>query len=130
MKPRWRTIGGLAALASLPVHLLVSPEVSISLAALTVGMIGAIYLGFAFSDGRQKIIAIETGAASLFALAAFGALVWSPWIAVLAFVGHGFWDYAHDHGVETAMPRWYIPFCAFYDWVFALGLSAIWILEG
>lgn len=126
----WRTIGGGAAVASLPVHLLVGHVTSVTIAGLTVGIIGAIYVGFALADGRGKIVRLEIGVATLFALAGFGAIMWWPWIAVIALAAHGLWDYAHDHGIETKMPRWYIPFCAVFDWVFASGLSAIWILRG
>ncbi len=126
----WRIVGGLLALATLPVHWFADPKHSVDVAAWAVAIIGAIYIGFAIWDGRRGIIGIEAGVAALFALAAVLTVVWFPWIAVVAFVAHGLWDLAHDHGVTTKMPRWYIPMCAFYDWVFAGGLSLIWLSKG
>jgi hypothetical protein len=126
----WRITGGLLAIATLPLHWFRSIPESIEAAAWAVVIIGAIYVGFAIHDGRRGIIGIEAGVAGLFAIAAYGTLYWSPWIAVAAFVAHGLWDLAHDHNVTTKMPRWYIPMCAFYDWVFAAGLSAIWLWKG
>jgi hypothetical protein len=121
----WRTVGGVAAIASLPIHLLVDHDISNLLAGLTLAMIGAIYIGFALTDGRRALIYTEALVAMLFLAASIASVLWSPWVAVGGFVAHGFWDFAHDHGVNTTMPRWYIPFCAFYDWVFALGFGAI-----
>jgi hypothetical protein len=121
----WRTVGSVAAIASLPVHLLVDHNVSNLLAGLTLAMIGAIYIGFALTDGRRAIIVVEALVATLFLIASIVSVLWSPWVVVGSFVAHGFWDFAHDHGVKTTMPRWYIPFCAFYDLVFAAGLGAI-----
>jgi hypothetical protein len=127
---RWRIIGGLAGIASLPIHMLVSTESSAIIAALVLGMVAAIYVGFALSDGRPDVIRTELFVASLFVLAAYCSVAISPWLAVLAFTLHGFWDFAHDHGVKTVMPRWYIPFCAIYDYAFASGLAAIIFWKG
>jgi hypothetical protein len=126
----WRVIGGLLAVATLPLHWFSPRAESIEAAAWAVGIIGLIYVGFAAFDGRKSIIGIEAGVAALFAIAAYGTIFWNPWIAVGAFAAHGLWDIAHDHGVDTRMPRWYIPMCAFYDWVFASGLTAIWLIRG
>jgi glycerol-3-phosphate acyltransferase PlsY len=125
----WRVAGGLLAVATLPVHWFSSAQESAEAAAWAVAIIGAIYVVFAAFDGRKGIIGIEAGVAALFALAAYATVSLSPWIAVAAFVVHGLWDLAHDHGITTKMPRWYIPMCAFYDWVFAIGLTAIWVIK-
>jgi hypothetical protein len=120
-------IGGGLAVATLPLHWFSERQDSVEAAAWAVAIIGAIYVVFAAFDGRKGIIGIEAGVASLFAIAAYLTMSWSPWVAVGAFVAHGLWDIAHDHGVKTKMPRWYIPMCAFYDWVFAIGLTVIWL---
>jgi hypothetical protein len=125
----WRIIGGLLAIATLPLHWFSTPAESANSAAWAVAIIGAIYIGFAAVDGRKGVIGLEAAVAGLFALAAYATIAWNPWVAVGAFVAHGLWDLAHDHGIDTKMPRWYIPMCAFYDWVFAIGLTAIWLLK-
>lgn len=51
------------------------------------------------------------------------------WAIPLACVLHGAWDVAHHRLVDTAMPRWNIPFCAVFDGVFAAGLVAAWALR-
>jgi hypothetical protein len=37
---------------------------------------------------------------------------------------------AHRERVPTRMPRWYVPFCAVFDWVYAAGLLGIWWKKG
>jgi hypothetical protein len=127
---RWPIIGVIAAIASLPVHLFIGDEASLLLAALALNMIGAIYIGFALADGRPAILRTEIFVGSLFGVLAFCAVMWSQWLVVVAFAAHGLWDFAHHRHVDTTIPRWYIPFCAVYDWVFAAGLTAIWIMKG
>ena len=121
------TIGAVLALATLPLHLLVSHELSVVLAALLVAVVGAIYIGFALRDGRLRNITIEIVIGVAFMGAAAIALTGHPWIIPAAFVAHGLWDAAHHRLVDTQMPRWYIPFCAVYDFVFAAGLTLIWL---
>ncbi|TFU03135.1 hypothetical protein EUV02_08035 [Polymorphobacter arshaanensis] len=120
------TIGAVLALATLPLHLLVTHATSVVLAALAVSAVGAIYIGFALRDGRGRNIGIECVVGMLFfAAGALGLLV-TPWAIPAAFVAHGLWDAAHHRLVDTQMPRWYIPFCAVYDFVFTAGLTLIW----
>lgn len=88
--------------------------------SVTLAVIGAIYLGFAFNDGRASIIVIEVLVAGVFiALALFG--LWSaPAFIAVGLILHAFWDLAHrPRGVATRLPSWYPPFCAAYDFVFA-----------
>ena len=120
------TVGGLAALASLPVHLLVPHGASVTLAALVLAAVAAIYVGFALVDARRKVVVTEIAVASVFLAAAAGGVWLTQWLIPVAYVGHAGWDVAHHRGVHTAMPRWYIPFCAVFDVVFAVGLTAIW----
>ena len=124
------TGSGLAVL-SLPLHLIVSAETSVVLASLTLALIAGVYLGFAFSDGRLSVMLTELFVALAFTAAALaGAMSWPVWIAV-ALGAHGLWDWAHHRErVPTRMPRWYVPFCAVFDWIYAAGLLGIWWKEG
>ncbi len=94
-------------------------------------LIAGVYLGFAFSDGRLSVMLTELFVALAFTAAALaGAMSWPVWIAV-ALGAHGLWDWAHHRErVPTHMPRWYVPFCAVFDWVYAAGLLGIWWKEG
>jgi hypothetical protein len=88
--------------------------------SVTLALIAAIYLGFAFLDGRVSIIVLELVAAGLFiALALLG--LWSaPAFIAVGLILHGFWDLAHrPRGIPTRLPSWYPAFCAAYDFVFA-----------
>lgn len=121
------TIGGVLAVATLPLHVLLSHANSVVLAGLLVAAICAIYIGFGLRDGRIGIVTTEIIVGSLFLVAAAAGLTVQPWAIPAAFVAHGLWDAAHHRLIDTAMPRWYIPFCAVYDFVFAAGLTAIWL---
>ncbi len=83
-------------------------------------MIGAIYMGFAFLDGRVSIVILElTVATGFIVLALLGLWVGHIFIAV-GLVLHGVWDLVHrPGGVTTKIPSWYPPFCAAFDFVFA-----------
>ena len=120
-------LGGGLAFASLPLHALLPHRLSVVLAALMLAAIGAIYVGFALRDGRTRAMATEVIVAALFFAAAAMGLTVDPWVIPVACFVHGLWDAAHHRHVDTAMPRWYIPFCALYDWVFAAGLTLIWL---
>ena len=124
------TGSGLAVL-SLPLHLVLPAETSVLLAALTLALIAGVYLGFAFLDGRLSVMMTELLVALAFTGAALAAAVsWPAWVAV-GFAAHGLWDWAHhQQRVPTRMPRWYVPFCAVYDWVYAAGLLGIWWMKG
>lgn len=50
------------------------------------------YIGFAVADGRPKIIAVESGIASLFVVVAAAAITGSPWLLVAGLVAHGIKD--------------------------------------
>ena len=45
----------------------------------------------------------------------------SPWILIVGLFLHGFWDIAHHNQTFklVKIPKWYIPFCATYDWTIA-----------
>jgi hypothetical protein len=121
------TLGGVLALAALPLHAMLPHRLSVELAALMLAAIGAIYVGFALRDGRTRTMAMEIIVATLFLFTAAISLTVNPWVIPAAYLAHGVWDAAHHRHVDTAMPRWYIPFCALYDWVLAIGLALIWL---
>src|SRR3954464_13155479 len=82
------TGSGLAAL-SLPLHLVLSAQTSVLLAALTLAFIAGVYLGFAFLDGRLSVMFTELLVALAFTGAALAAaLSWPAWVAV-GIAAHG-----------------------------------------
>jgi hypothetical protein len=88
--------------------------------SVALSVIGAIYLGFALSDGRISIIILELSLATGFVVLALLGLWLAPALVAIGLVLHGFWDLAHrPRGVTTKLPSWYPPFCAAYDFVFA-----------
>lgn len=94
--------------------------------AVTLALIAAIYLGFAFLDGRVSVVVLElTAAGSFIALALLG--LWSaPAFIAVGLILHGFWDLAHrPRGIPTRLPSWYPAFCAAYDFVFAGAFLAL-----
>jgi hypothetical protein len=101
------------------------------LAALTLALIAGVYLGFAFNDGRLSVMFTELFVALGFtSVALAGVISWPAWTAI-AIAMHGLWDWTHHReSVPTQMPRWYVPFCAVYDWIYAAGLLGIWWRAG
>jgi hypothetical protein len=87
--------------------------------ALGLAAIAAIYVGFAVSDGRVKIIAAESGVAFVFVLVAAAAITGTPWLLVVGFVGHGLKDLWQHRTHFVANTRWWPPFCMTVDWVVA-----------
>ncbi len=123
--------GLVFAVVTIAVHVLLGREASVLVASVVMAMIGAIYVGFALSDGRPRTIVIEVIVAFMFGGAALcGALV-SPWFIVAALIGHGCWDALHHRpSVLTKIPKWYIPYCAVYDIVAGVGLAVLWFMRG
>ena len=108
--------GGLLFLASVPVHLLVSKDVSVAIAAVTLALIGGAYIGFGARAAVARVFWIEFTGAVLFGLAALAGLVWH-WIALpLGLALHAVWDMAHHRRTFGApVPAWYISFCVVVD---------------
>ena len=87
---------------------------------VTLAVIGAIYVGFAFSDGRLPIVILELSFAMVLLVLALLGLWVAPALIAVGLVLHGLWDLAHrPRGITTKLPAWYPPFCAAYDFVFA-----------
>lgn len=88
--------------------------------SVTLAVIGAIYMGFAFLDGRVSIVILELSVATAFIVLALLGLWLAPAFVALGLILHGFWDLAHrPRGITTKLPSWYPPFCAAFDFVFA-----------
>lgn len=123
-------LGAILSLSSLPIHLFLPNIWSHNFAAILLGLISGIYIGSALNSASSKTLIIECGFA-LFCLsmALLGAVYWVYFIP-LAYVFHGFWDYLHHHLLQdNGIPKWYINFCAIYDWIFAAGITLIWIFS-
>ncbi|HSE41922.1 MAG TPA: DUF6010 family protein [Acidobacteriota bacterium] len=83
-------------------------------------MIGSIYMGFAFADGRIPIIVLELTVATVFIVLALLGLWQAPFFIGIGLILHGFWDLAHHpRAIKTKLPIWYPPFCAAFDFIFA-----------
>jgi hypothetical protein len=88
--------------------------------SVALAVIGAIYLGFALSDGRLPIVILELSVGTAFVVLALLGLWLAPVFVAVGLILHGFWDLAHrPRGITTKLPAWYPPFCAAYDFVFA-----------
>lgn len=88
--------------------------------SVTLAVIAAIYVGFAFSDGRISIVILEVAVGTIFIVLALLGLWQAPVFIAAGLVLHAFWDLAHrPKVVPTKLPAWYPPFCAAYDFVFA-----------
>ena len=118
--------GLIVGLFPLPVHFLLPTEISHQLAAITLVLIAGVYLGYAFRDGRIRLVLIELVGAVGFTAAAWLGINGYPSIILIALALHGFWDFLHNNFIDTEMPRWYIPFCAVVDWILSGSLFVIW----
>jgi hypothetical protein len=108
-------VGGLQAASPLAFWWLDASTVY----ALGVILIAAVYIGFAVADGRPKVIAAETGVASLFVVVAAAAITGSPWLLVAGLVAHGLKDLWQHRRQFVANTRWWPPFCLVVDAVAA-----------
>ena len=122
------SVGGLLALASLPLHVAITRWHSVELAAVTLAAVGAIYAGFGLQRGSVPQASGEVAVALVFIATALAGMWSVPLLIPAAFAAHGAWDMLHhaDSRLVT-VPRWYPPFCAVYDWTFAAGLTAVWL---
>lgn len=91
---------------------------ALDLIGLLLGVIAAIYIGFAISDGRQHVLLLEIGVAGGFILLALLGMWGKPVWLVVGFFAHGIWDILHHPGkVGTKVRKWYPPACVAYDWL-------------
>jgi hypothetical protein len=95
--------------------------------ALGLTLIAAVYIGLSVADGRPKVVAVETGVASLFVVVAALAVTGSGWLLVAGLAGHGLKDLWQHRTGFVANARWWPPFCATVDFV-AAALIAVAIV--
>ena len=111
-------VGFAIALFSItaPIHLLTDTETSISIAAITLALIGGAYIGLAVADGRPRVFWSEIAVALLFGAAAVFGILWH-WAALpIGLTLHAGWDLMHHNSHRLArIPKWYVPFCVVYD---------------
>jgi len=92
--------------------------------ALELALIASIYIGFSVADGRGRIVAVETGVASVFVVVAAAAVTGSAWLIVAGLAGHGLKDFWQHRTGFVANTRWWPPFCAAVDFVAAALIAA------
>lgn len=97
--------------------------------ALGLAAIAAIYIGFAVADGRARVIAVESGVATMFVVVAAAAVTGSPWLLVIGLAGHGLKDTWQHRRQFVANTRWWPPFCLVVDFTVA-AIIAVEILVG
>ncbi len=96
---------------------------------LLLAVIGAVYFGFAVSEGEVRSIVVQTISMTVFfCVAYFGVTEDNHLLLGLGFLAHGIWDvFHHEHHGPTEVRTWYPPFCAVADFVLAVPLLAGWI---
>ena len=97
--------------------------------ALGLAVIAPVYVGFAVADGRWRVVAVETGVATMFIIVAAAAITGTPWLLVVGLAGHGVKDLWQHRTHFVANTRWWPPFCLVIDWVVA-AIIAVEILAG
>jgi hypothetical protein len=117
----WGTVFGVFQAAS---PLVFFWQTTPTVCALGLTLIAAVYIGFAFADGRRHVVAVETSVAAVFVVAAAAAVLGPPWVIVAGLAGHGLKDLWQHRTQFVANTRWWPPFCAAVDWV-AAGLIAV-----
>lgn len=119
----WVLIACLIMLA----HIVLPRPYALDATAILLSIIASIYIGFALSDGREREIGLEIGAASVFILFAVGGLWLNPYLWPLGLILHALWDFMHhDSGVQTKVPQWYPPICVVVDVLLAVFLL-VWL---
>jgi hypothetical protein len=90
--------------------------------------VASYYLAFSVVDGRGEVMRSEVAIAAVFIAGAVLGFKRNPWIAVLAWGGHGVMDGFHHHLVHNAgVPQVWPGFCMAFD-VTAAALVALVIL--
>jgi hypothetical protein len=112
----------LAAGAALGAAILVIPAFlsapdAFGFLAVLLGMIAGVYLGFALQDGRVRAFRTEyVGIVAHGALATIALVTESAAVLAGGYLGHALWDAVHHpRGLDTVIPRWYVPLCIGYD---------------
>jgi hypothetical protein len=114
--------GGVLAVPGLILSSLLSDDTAFGFLAIMLGMIAAVYLGFALQDGRMRTYGIEyVGLIAFTAIATIALAEDSAVLLAAGYFSHGLWDAIHHpRGVDTAIPWWYVPMCMSFDAVVAV----------
>lgn len=89
---------------------------------LALGLVAAavIYLGLALVNGNARWLALEAAGVAGFAVVAWLGVRFSPWLLVLGWVAHVFWDVAlHIDQPQTLVGAWYPLGCVGFDLIVA-----------
>jgi hypothetical protein len=97
--------------------------------ALGLVLIASVYIGFSVADGRARVIAVETGVASVFVVVAAVAVTGSGWFLVAGLAGHGLKDLWQHRTGFVANTRWWPPFCATVDVVAATFIAGALVAD-
>ena len=125
--------GIAVGVATLVPHPFLPPDLSLSLAAIVLGMVAGVYFGFAVIRGDNFQQQVEFSVTFLFVIAALLGVWISPWFIPAAFLAHGLWDYAHHNRANlrlVSIPQWYIPWCVIIDVIVGIGLIVLWHRNG
>lgn len=110
----------LAPICLLP-SLALSEDAALVFFGVLLGMVPAVYFGFALNDGRIGIVGSETVGALIYGGAAVAAVAASwPILLGIGYLAHALWDAIHPHTLNTKMPWWYVPMCMGFDVIVGL----------
>ena len=127
--PTWVGAGLFGITA--PLHLFLELNASVAVAAVTLALIGAAYIGFGAADGRARVFWSELGVAILFGTDAVLGMLWHWFALPLSLALHALWDLLHHKSHKLArIPGWYIPLCVVYDLLaasFLILLYGVWM---
>lgn len=91
--------------------------------AIYISLIATVYIGFAVSDGRPRVVAIESAVAAGFVLIAIAGVTGTAWLLVAGYAGHGAKDSWQERHHFVTNTRWWPPFCAAVDFLVAIILA-------
>lgn len=127
-------VGLGAAFLTILLHSFLSETKGLELSSFLLVLIGSVYYGFAVLSHDKAAVAFEATVASLFVMMGIAGLWVSPWILIAGLFLHGFWDIFHHNKISKNsalplfdIPKWYIPFCAAYDWTMAIYLTFLYL---
>jgi hypothetical protein len=121
----WGVVVGLFS-AALPALVPWLPPLTVY--AVTVAVIAAVYIGFAVADGRAHVLVAESVVATGFILVAAFALegvTGSLWLVASGLLLHGLKDLWQHKTQFVRNTRWWPPFCVAVDWTAALGVTLV-----
>ncbi len=118
-------IGLVSAAASIGILLALSRDRALDLCAIFLPAIATVYMGSSLAGAPQTAV-LEIGVATLFLVAAAIGRWNAPMVLVAGYAAHGLWDFLHEVGpLATALPAWYAPFCAAFDFSVAAFIAIV-----